>query len=370
MVGTYTAVCCQTNETVVSHRREIREANLNRSLELIDYAATRLGFPDFAPTRLIVFREVWLQGWHRLPGPYSTAYEKVAKHVAIEIPGEEINLLAEKAKMHNLYIAGTAHELIPEISDKFAFNCAFIIDPKGDIILKYHKYNPYMVQYSRDDVSPHDVYDKYVKVMDGKYGRKKGDLVSCFFPVVDTDIGKLGYIICNDGFYMESSRVLALQGCEVMLRSSGILEPEGRPPQESWEIGNRAHAMFNVMYVVGCGSGLIYAEGWPTQLFPGHSMIVDYHGALLCHADYQGEAVTGAIIDVEGLRRRRQDPKHNWVSQLRTEVYHKAYEKPIYQKNLFLERPPTDLSFKERQAAQGIDRFFKEGIWIRPSKTT
>lgn len=367
MVERYTAVCCQANDTAISHRSEIKEANLERALGLIDYAALVIGFPDFAPTRLVVFHEVFMQGWPGNTAPYSTIYEKIAKDVAIQIPGDETDLLAEKAKTYNLYIAGTAFEVIPEISSDFPFNCAFIIDPRGEVIFKYHKLNPYLVRYGREVASPHDVFDRYMEVMDGKYGRKKGDIVSCFFPVVESDIGKLGYIICNDGFYMESSRVLALQGCEVMLRSSGDIEPEGGPPMEQWEIGNRAHAQFNLMYVVACASGYHFAPGFPLQLSRGHSMIIDYHGALLCHADYGGETVTFAVIDIESLRKRRTDRRINWITQLRTEVYRKMYEKPIYPKNLFLERPLTSLAGTERMDAQPVERFIKEGIWISPS---
>lgn len=365
MVERYSAICAQTNRHTVSHRSEIRKANLDRALEMIDYAALRLGFFKYAPTRLIVFPEVFLQGWERDPGPYQDVWEKVAKDLAIKIPGEETNLLSEKARKYKLYIAGTAHEVLPEFGDDIPFNCAFIIDPNGDVIYKHHKVHVYMRTYSRDDISPHDVFDKYVKVMDGRYGRKKGDVVSCFFPVIDTDIGRLGYIICNEGFYIESSRVLGMQGCEVMLRSSGMLEPEGSPPQSSWEIGNRAHAYFNVMYVVACAPGDLYTKGWPVNVFPGHSMIVDYHGALLVHADYPGETITQAVIDIEELRSRRTDPKHNWIPQLRTETFADMYRKSLYPKNLFIKGRPGN--FQERMDAIPIKRLLEERFFIPPS---
>ena len=96
-------------------------------------------------------------------------------------------------------------------------------------------------------------------------------------------------------------------------------------------------------------------------------MIVDYHGAILCLANYSGETVTGAVIDIESLRKRRTDPKHNWISQLRTDAFHKIYEKSIYPKNLFLGKSPTPSTIGERTAAQPIKRFLDEGIWIPPS---
>lgn len=367
MINRYTAVCVQSNRSGVSHRKEIREANLNRALELVDYASVRLGFNDhYAPTKLVLFPEVFMQGWWRDPGAYKTVLEKVAKDIAIRIPGEETDLLAEKARKHKVFIAGTAHEVIPEISAEYPFNCAFVISPEGEVILKYHKYNNYLVRSGRDDASPHDVYDRYLEVMDGKYGRRKGDRLSCLFPVVETEIGKLGYIVCNDGFTFENFRALGIQGCEVMLRSSGMLEPEGSPPQEIWEIGNRAGAFFNLMYVVAAAPGDIVAPGFPSNVFPGHSMVVDFHGAILAHANYQGEAATAAVIDVDMLRSRRMDPKHHWVTQMRMDAYREIYARTGYPKNLFLERGPLDYGERIDEQIAVIKRFVKEGVYIPP----
>ncbi len=364
----YSAVCCQANNTTAGHRSEIGSANLDRVLGLVDYSALRLGFPDFAPVRLILFPEAFLQGWVRDGSPYSSIFLKVARDIAIQIPGRETDLLAEKARKYNVYIAGTAHEVMAEFGTDFALNCGFVIGPAGDLVLKYHKINPYMLKRSRDDVSPHDIFDRYVEVMDGKYGRKNSDLLSCFCPVVDTDIGKLGYIVCNDGFFMESSRALALQGCEVMLRSSGDIEPDGGPPQEAWEIENRAHAAFNTMYVVACATGFYSAPGFPMQLSRGNSMIVDYHGALLCHSDYGGETATFGVIDLDSLRSRRMDGRHNWVAQLRTEAYRHMYDHPLYPVNFFAGKDPGVVSQEDRYNAQPIKRLLAEGTWKSPEE--
>lgn len=367
MEDIYTAVCMQTNRTGIDHRREIKEVNLRRSLELIEYAWAKASLREYAPMRLVLFPEVFMQGWNDNPAPYANLYQKVAKDMAIQIPGEETDLISEKAKKYNTYIAGSAHEIIPEISTEFAFNCGFIIDPKGEVIYKRHKYCNYIPYSGRDDVSPHDVYDKYIKVMDGKYGRKKGDILSCFFPVVETDIGKLGYLICNDGFWPEHSRALGLQGCEVMLRSSGSTEPEGSPPQQLWEITNRAAAVHNIMYVVACGPGDLFVKGNPINAYPGRSMIVDFHGSLLQEVTYPGETITATQIHLEALRKRRTDRHHNWLAELRTEGYRDMYMKPRYPVNLFLNRPPTDPA--ERSKAIPVEQLLRERIYIPPAKS-
>ncbi|MBI2317950.1 MAG: hypothetical protein HYU75_13400 [Betaproteobacteria bacterium] len=361
MVELYTAICVQANRRGVGHRSEIREANLNQCLNLIDFVFRRMDFPVYAPVKLILLPEVFMQGWCRSADNY---WEKVGRDIAIQIPGEETDLLAEKARKYKTYIAGTAHELVPGFGSKLPFNCAFIISPEGEVVYKYHKYHPYLPYTGPDDISPHDVYDKYLEVMDGKYGRKKGDVLSCFFPVIDTDIGRIGYIICNDGFYFESSRAMGIQGCELMMRSSGILEPESSPPQQAWEICNRAMAFYNMMFVVACGPGDYIIEKSPRNAAPGQSMIVDFHGALLQHVTYPGEAVTGTAINIEMLRKRRMDPKHNWIPQLRTEVFREIYRKPIYPLNLYDKRIPA--TERERVDEIPIQRLVREGMLIPP----
>jgi len=170
-------------------------------------------FSGICPAETVVFPEVFMQGWNDNPAPYSNIFTKVAKDMAIRIPGRRPTCWLSKPRSTRTYIAGSAHEVIPEISTEFALNSAFIIDPEGQVIYKRHKYCPYLPYRGRDDVSPHDIWEKYIEVMDGTYGRKKGDILSCMFPVVETDIGKLGYLICNEAFY-PSTASTGIQGCK------------------------------------------------------------------------------------------------------------------------------------------------------------
>jgi len=64
------------------------------------------------------------------------------------------------------------------------------------------------------------------------------------------------------------------------------------------------------------------------------------------------------------LRRRRMDPRHNWLTQVRSEAFRHMYDKEIYPINLYADRLPTDQA--ERSRAQPIQRFVEEGIYIRP----
>ena len=98
MSDLYTVVMMQTNRVGIEKREQIREANLNRCLELFGYGARRLAFREYAPLKLVVFPEVFLQGWNDNAAPYDTIFAKVARDMAITVPGPEIEALAEKAR--------------------------------------------------------------------------------------------------------------------------------------------------------------------------------------------------------------------------------------------------------------------------------
>src|SRR5205814_6585821 len=97
----------------------------------------------------------------------------------------------------------------PDLKDRF-FNVGFVIDPRGRVVLKHYKVSPlFPVEHS---VCPHDVYDWWV----GKYGRT----LDAFWPVVDTEIGRLGIMMANEVSYPENARALALNGAEVVYRAT------------------------------------------------------------------------------------------------------------------------------------------------------
>lgn len=349
----YTAVVVQHTYEYVTSRKDIRR-NIERATQRIDWAVKGFGIgPKWAPTKLVVFPEFFLQGW-TFSG--EEAQIEIERNVAIRIPGEETEPLSKKAIEHGIYLVGTAIEQDPTWPDR-VLNCGFIIGPDGKVILKYRKLTPAL--HWESSVSPHDMYDDYVK--HSQYGTD----LKTFFPVVDTPIGRLGMIICMDGFYPENCRALAVNGAEVIMRTAGNVEPMGSPPIDNWEIGNRSHAMDNLLYVVAATQAKILNSGQPENRCPGRSMIVDFNGAVMCKADYSGETITGAVINLDALRRRRMDPTWNFLAQLRTEVYREIYRGTIYPPNRFVQKGSLS-SLDQRDAA--VDNLIKRGIYIKPEE--
>jgi len=135
------------------------------------------------------------------------------RKVAIEIPGEETDKLAAKARKYNSYIFGASYELDADWPDRY-FNCGFIIDPAGEIALKYRKIQCGVIE---TGCSPHEVLDEYFE----RYG------YDSLFPVLDTPIGKLGLLICADGLFgPKVARALAMKGAEILCFPISTTSPE------------------------------------------------------------------------------------------------------------------------------------------------
>ncbi len=348
----YTAVAVQFDYVLNASEKPsvMKKLNLERSMRSIDYVVRQFAVGSkWAPVKLVVFPEFFLAGWIFM-GKDQAQYDR---SMAIEIPGKETEILGQKAKQHGIYIAGTSLELDPTWPDH-VLNCGFIIGPDGDVILKYRKVTPAL--HWETAVSPHDIYDSYIK--HSPYG---ADLRT-FFPVVDTLIGKLGYFLAFDGFYPETTRALAINGAEILIRSSGSIAPWGQVPINNWEIGNRFHAMSNLAYVVASTQGRTIGSDQPEFRCPGNSMIADFNGAVVAMADYPGDTVTGGVINLEMLRRRRMDPTWNFLSQLRTEVYRDIYKEPIYPANRSLKKGFANVG--ERDSP--IENLVKRGIYTKP----
>ena len=84
--------------------------------------------------------------------------------------------------------------------------------------------------------------------------------------MVETDLGRIGMIICFDGDYPELSRITAVRGAEVIVRPSALLRSA-----DIWELTNRARAYDNHVYVVGANATGADPGG---VLYFGNSMIV------------------------------------------------------------------------------------------------
>ncbi|MGE3820709.1 MAG: nitrilase-related carbon-nitrogen hydrolase [Isosphaeraceae bacterium] len=300
----YHAAACQTDLPCPRHRRELPD-RVSALLGMIDRVV--LGYEPFFDVKLVVFPEF------AHAAPVYESVEQLLDLLAVPIPNEQTDRYVAKARERGVFIqTGTFLEADPRWPG-VVFNTTCLIGPDG-LLSKYRKVNPWLPW--EVHASPHDLqgYDEPL------------------FPVVETEIGRLGAAICYDWLFPEATRALALAGAEVLIRVSAYMDPWGAtPPMDWWTLFNRARAVENFAYVVASNQGAS-ASHYPPFSWPGGSMVVDFDGRILAQADPgPGEKIVVGPIDLASLRAERGRRRgHALLSHLRTEAYTDQYAQPIH----------------------------------------
>ncbi len=292
MIDRYTAAIIQFRridpEQIPDVNRR-KEANLKKMLGSFKSLET---WDVISPVKLVLLPENILR--HEFNAKESTQTERVAS--AVEIPGPETDEVAEMARKHNTYVSMSMHERDPQYPEYF-MNTAFIMNPKGRIILKFRKVNPWTPL--EVSTSPHDLLDVYNEPI---------------FPVVETELGNLACMVCYDQFFPEVARQLTFTGAEIILKPT-IFPPYPQhmdyEPYDWYTTVNKMRSIENMIYGINCNSGKY-----------GNSMIVDYLGRILARGAKGRQMTIGATINIQELRDYRNKTQlHNMLQQVRTECY-------------------------------------------------
>lgn len=299
----YYTAAIQLDSPNPASRDEIA-SRVDRMLALVDRAVQ--GYEPFFPVRLVVFPEFA----HAAP-IYATVAE-LRERLAVELPNEHTDRYARRAKELGVFIQTGTFLEIDRAWPGHVFNTTCLIGPSG-VLAKYRKVHTWIPWELH--TSPHDLpaYDAPI------------------YPVVDTEIGKLGAAICYDWLFPEAIRQLALQGAEVLIRVSAYMDPWGTAqPLDWWTLVNRTRALENMAYVVAANQAA-KLENYPPFSWPGGSMVVDFDGRILAQAEAGGgERIVVGPIDLAALRAERERRRgHHLLSQLRMETY-AAYRHSYY----------------------------------------
>jgi len=345
MIPRFRALACQTivrpiTEDVMTRKegRAIIKENLDAALNLMwkglgnNLGAVKLvTFPEMFLTLAPVWRNRKSSDWLDL--------------ACVEVPGPELEPLFEAAREAKIYIGANVYEYDPKWPGQY-FNCSFLINPEGEVALKYRRLHSTLTP------SPHDFLDDYVDALGW----------DALFPVADTEIGKIAMFPCREITFPEVARMFALKGAEVLLHPTN--DSADFP---GWTACKQARALENNCYLISTNAGgWVSKRGLLETTNAGGTIMVDYMGTIFEEVRPAGESMKGrGLIDIEQLRSHRHSGNVlNVIAQLRTELY-TGYKKTITPPNRFKD-PMTDSSEIRNLYAEIMERMTEEGIFPRP----
>lgn len=338
-MNSYRAIALQTKCFAVNYAKSKAEAAaiIKQTVERLAkqiYASIQFVGQD---VKLVVLPEYFLTGF-----PMGESIEAWREKACLEIGGETYELLGRIAQERKIFLSGNAYELDENFPELY-FQTSFIIQPSGDVALRYRRLNSMFAP------TPHDVWEKYLDI----YGLEK------VFPVADTEIGKLAACASEEILYPELVRCLAMRGTEIICHNTSEVFGSDRLPKNAAKI---CRAVENLAYVVSSNSAGIADSQIPESSTDGGSKIVDYRGIVLSETA-QGESMAAfAEIDLDTLRRFRRRPGlMNIPSRQRFELYAELYAKnSVYQPNGLLDKTADRAHFVRAQKA-AIEKLEREG---------
>jgi len=239
-----------------------RDINLNRAGDRIREAAGH-------GAQMILLPEAMDLGWTD-----PSSLEK-----AQPVPGgEAARFLSEMAKKYQVYLCAG----LTEKDRDQVYNTAVIIDPAGEIILKHRKINEL------------DIGHPYYKL---------GDRLN----VVDTELGRLGLMICADATARDHvlTRALAYMGADVILSPSSWAVPPDHdnnkePYGDTWRNAYVPVAKeFRVWIASASNVGWMTGGPWKGWKGIGCSMVVNPDGKEVVNGPYGAEADTILYVEIK-----------------------------------------------------------------------
>jgi len=261
------------------------EKNLQRAIDRVHQAAARgaqiVCLPELFQTQYFCQREdaALFDLAEPIPGPTTAHLSEVAKQLKVVLVA---SLFEKRAP-------GVYH------------NTAVMIDSDGSLRGIYRK------MHIPDDPL---YYEKFYFT--------PGDLG---FKAFDTQVGRVGTLVCWDQWYPEGARLTALQGAQLLFFPTAIgWHPDekaqfGQAQYDAWQTIQRAHAIANGVYVaavnrVGFEEGDVRgnkASGKGLE-FWGGSFLADPFGRIIALASHDKEEILIGDVDLRAL----EDIRRNW----------------------------------------------------------
>lgn len=233
-------------------------ANLNKMKHFIEKAMI-----ENPKTNLLLFPELITSGYE-CGKEFQNLAERVSEGESIKV----VSGLANKYNVHIIYGFPERDELIDDI----IYNASVCIDNYGKVLGTYRKVHLF------------DTEKEFFKA-------------GSDYPIFDTEIGKIGMMICWDTAFPEVARTYALQGAELIAVSTNwekpYLEDVETNNQDDWDLVTRARAFDNCLYLAAANR-----IGFDETLgFFGGSKIIGPTGTPMIELNEEIEGIISAELD-------------------------------------------------------------------------
>jgi predicted amidohydrolase len=288
-----------------------RRENVQHMCDLIDYASGFSGKKD-----LLFFHEFPITGYN-----YKWTLAD-ARRVAIELPGEETEALAKKAREHGSWLVFGSYVRDPDWPDSL-LSITTIMNDKGEIVDKHWKarnIKGVFFGFELFTTTIYDVLDRYVEM----YG------ADAVVPVTRTPLGN----ICTSSIQREPEyfRAMAMKGAEVILRTA----TGGFTPADI-----QATSMYNQVYTAIANNAASPNNGlYFEDAGGGGSAVYDPAGEMMSKAESSFETLVTARIPIKDFRARHRQPI------VHTELVMPVYDayRSKYPPSLFSAYQPKDIN--------------------------
>lgn len=303
----------------LANAAQMRRENTQHMCDAIDAAS---GFSG--PKGLIQFHEFPITGYR-----HNWTLDE-ARKAAIEIPGEETEMLARKAREYGTYIVFGSYVRDPDWPTRL-LSITTIINDKGAIIAKDWKARNLKGFFpgGRElfTTTIYDVLDQYVEM----YG---ADHV---VPIIKTPIGNL--FTSSSQREPELFRAAAMKGAEIFLRTAtgGFSD-----------IDFQACSMYNRVHTLVANNSASANQYYLADSNPAYAGIIGPDGDWVERASTDAETYISASIPIAAIRARHRQPIVH--SELVMPIY-EQYRSP-YGPNLIADYQPTDTADAGRYLRQ------------------
>lgn len=218
--------------------------------------------------------------------------------LAQRVPGPTVNLIAQRANEHGVYVAFGM--VTKEKVESVLYNSAVLIGPDGELL---------------------EVYNKIHLRGEERMAFREGFKI----PVISTEIGTIGLMIGYDLAFPEIARSLVLEGAEVLC----VMANWEAAQIDEWKTYVRSRAYENSAFVAGANR---IGED-VTLNFGGESIVVgprgEIHASLADETDPEtGEPLEGfavARIDLDEVRKYREE--YQFIQNRQPAVYRSIVRK-------------------------------------------